>query len=99
MVERSTHASYELQSVYHRYQSFQKARSQGLAAGVDVWVSSSKLRDVLARGNDDELRPLVDAVDQSLEQTVDPDFIMVVDKHGDVVASKDCPIEAHEARS
>jgi methyl-accepting chemotaxis protein len=99
MMQRSTHASYELQSVYHRYQSFQKARSQGLAAGVDVWVSSSRMRDVLSRGNDDELRPLVDSVDQSLEQTVDPDFIMIVDKHGDVAASKDCPIESNEARS
>jgi methyl-accepting chemotaxis protein len=99
MMQRSTHVAYELQGAYHRYQSFQQARSQGLAAGVDVWVSSARLRDNLFKGNDDELRPIVDAVDQSLEQTVDPDFILVMDKHGDVAASKDCPIGATEARS
>ncbi len=99
MLHKSARTSYELQSAFHRYQSFQKSLSQGLAAAVDVWAGSPRLRDPLAKGNDEEAKPALASVEQSLAQTVHPDFSMVVDKHGDVTSSAGCPIDANDARS
>jgi methyl-accepting chemotaxis protein len=99
MMRRSARVSFELQGVFRRYQSFQKAMSQGFAAAVDVWVGSPRLKEALWKGNDDEARPLLNSVDQSLEQTVDPDFAIIIDKHGDVTATHDCPIEGSDGRT
>jgi methyl-accepting chemotaxis protein len=99
ILHRTSRTNYELQSVYRRYQSFQKAMSQGLATAVDVWAGSARLRDPLARGNDEESKPVLQSVQQSLEQTVHPDFTMIVDRHGDVTASNGCPVDAGDARS
>src|SRR5262249_33432264 len=60
---------------------------------------SDKLREALGKGNDEEARPLLASVDRSLNQTVHPDFSIVVDKHGDVTASSGCPIDTLEGRS
>ncbi len=99
MLHRSQRVSYELQGVFHRYQSFQKSMSQGLAAAVDVWAGSPRLREVLAKGNDEEAKPILESVEKSLAETVHPDFTMVVDKHGDVTASNGCPIDSGDARA
>ena len=99
ILHRSTRANYELQSVFHRYQSFQKSMSQGLAAAVDVWAGSPRLRDTFAKGNDEEARPVVASVEQSLGQTVHPDFVVAVDRHGDVTASSGSPIDDSDGRS
>src|SRR4051794_6801782 len=72
VLHRSTRVGYELQGVFRRYQSFQKSMSQGMAAAVDVWASASRLRDALAKGDDDLAKPIVAQVEASLVETVHP---------------------------
>jgi methyl-accepting chemotaxis protein len=99
VLHRSSRTSYELQSVYRRYQSFQKATSQGLATAVDVWAGSERLRNPLTKGDDDAARPVLQAVQQSLDLTVHPDFTLIVDKHGCMSGSSATPLDAGDARS
>jgi methyl-accepting chemotaxis protein len=98
MMHRSARVSFELQGVFTRYLAFQKAMSQGLAAGVDVWVGSPRLKESLARGSA-ESRPMLALIEKSLEQTTDPDFAIVVDKNGELIVSSGCPIDANEGRA
>jgi methyl-accepting chemotaxis protein len=98
IMHRSTRVSYELQGVFHRYQAFQKAMSQGLASGVDVWVGSPRLKEGLARGGV-ESRPILNAVEKSLEQTTDPDFAIIIDKNGEMTSTHGAPIDANEGRT
>jgi methyl-accepting chemotaxis protein len=99
VLHRSARAGLELQGVFRRYQSFQRAMSQGFAAAVDVWATSPRLREALAKGDDEAARPIVSSVASSLDQTVHPDFTLVVDKHGDLSASQGCPVDAADARA
>jgi methyl-accepting chemotaxis protein len=97
---RNAHGSaVELQGVYRRYQSFQKSYAQGMGAAVDAWASSPRLRDAFAKADDEAARPLLAGVEQALSQTLHPDFVLFVDRHGDVTRSTGCPIEPGEARS
>src|SRR5436305_6216344 len=59
MMRRAAHSGAELQGVFKRYLSFQKALSQGEAAAVDVWASSNRLRDAFAKGDDAAAAPLI----------------------------------------
>ncbi|HEX6836021.1 MAG TPA: methyl-accepting chemotaxis protein [Polyangia bacterium] len=98
LVQRSAgHAGNELQGVFTRYQMFERAIANGMAAATDVWASSPQLKAALAAGNDEAAKPVLQEVERSLAQTIHPDFILVVDRHGD--ASGTGAIDAAAARS
>ncbi|HEX8953661.1 MAG TPA: methyl-accepting chemotaxis protein, partial [Polyangia bacterium] len=97
-VQRSAgHAGNELQGVFTRYQMFERAIANGMAAATDVWASSPQLKAALAAGNDEASKPVLQQVERSLAQTIHPDFILVVDRHGD--ASGTGAVDATAARS
>ena len=73
----------EMQGALERYQSFQTAMSHGLAAAVDVWSSSEKLRAVFEQGDDVAARPMLADVEERLKRTIHPDFVVLVDRHGE----------------
>jgi methyl-accepting chemotaxis protein len=98
LVQRSAgHAVNELQGYYTRYQSFEKAIAHGMSAAVDVWAASPQLRAAFATGNDEAAKPVLNQVQQSLAQTIHPDFVLLVDRHGDASAAG--AIDAAQARS
>ena len=89
LVQRSAgHAGNELQGAFTRYQAFERAIANGMAAATDVWGSSPQLKAALAAGNDEAAKPVLQQVEHSLAQTIHPDFIIVVDRHGDATASR-----------
>ncbi|HZS35534.1 MAG TPA: methyl-accepting chemotaxis protein [Polyangia bacterium] len=93
IVHKTASSGLELQGVFRRYQSFQKAMSQGMEAAVDLWASSQRLRDACSTGGEAATRPILDQVDKQLSRSLHPDFIVIVDKHGEVVATKGSPID------
>ncbi len=98
LVRRSAgHSTQELQGVFTRYQSFERAIAHGMAAAADVWASSSQLRSVFAAGDDNAATPVLQQVQQSLAQTIHPDIVVLVDKHG--CASTAGPIDPPSTRS
>ncbi|HEY2748475.1 MAG TPA: HAMP domain-containing methyl-accepting chemotaxis protein [Polyangia bacterium] len=98
LVQRSAgRMTTELQGVFSRYQAFERAIAHGMAAACDVWAVSPQLRSVFAAGNDEAAKPVLVQVQQSLAQTIHPDFIILVDRHGDATAAGD--IDASSARS
>ncbi len=98
LVQRSAgRMTTELQGVFSRYQSFERAIAHGMAAACDVWAVSPQLRASFAAGNDEATKPVLVQVQQSLAQTIHPDFIILVDRHGDATAAGD--IDATSARS
>ncbi len=99
IVHKSMSSGLELQGVYRRYQSFQKAMSQGMGAAVDVWASSPQLSGALCQSDESAFRSSLDSVEKKLARTIKPDFVVLVDKHGDVVATKDSPIESNDVRA
>lgn len=78
--------SHELQGSFNRYTSYQKTVAGGMAAAASVWASSPQLRAAFGNGNDEAAKPVLREVEQSLAQTLRPDFVVLVDKHGDVTA-------------
>lgn len=96
-MRRSANHSNELQGYFDRYQSFQRAVANGMASAAAVWASSPQLRAAFAGGNDDAARPVVAQVQQSLSQTMHPDFVVLVDRHGDTTAAGS--VEAAAART
>ncbi|MGZ3406756.1 MAG: cache domain-containing protein, partial [Polyangia bacterium] len=98
LVQRSAgHVGNELQGFFTRYQSFERAIAHGMSAAVDVWASSPQLRSVFSAGNDEQAKPVLQQVEQSLAQTIHPDFVILVDRHGDATAAG--AIDASAARS
>ena len=98
LVQRSAgHASNELQGYFTRYQSFERAIAHGMSAAVDVWAGSPQLRGVFASGNDEATKPVLQQVQQSLAQTIHPDVVILVDRHGDATTAG--PIDASAVRS
>jgi methyl-accepting chemotaxis protein len=98
LVRKSTgHASHELQGFFDRYTSFQRSYAHYLSAGASVWATSPQLRAAFAKGDDEAARPLVASIQQSLGQSVRPSFIVLVDRHGDLMVSGD--LDATAARS
>ncbi|HEX8952354.1 MAG TPA: hypothetical protein VF945_10945, partial [Polyangia bacterium] len=98
LVQRSAgHSTQELQGVFTRYEAFERAIAHGMAAAADVWASSPQLRAALAAGNDEAAKPVLAQVQQSMAQTIHPDFVLVVDRHADVTAAG--AIDASAARS
>jgi methyl-accepting chemotaxis protein len=89
--------SNELQGYFTRYQAFERALAQGMSAAVDVWASSPQLRTVFASGNDEAAKPVLTQVQDSLRHTIAPDFVVLVDRHGDTTTAGS--IEAGAARS
>jgi methyl-accepting chemotaxis protein len=89
----------ELKAAFRRFETFQAVRSSGMAAAVDVWATQPRLQDTFAKGDDEAVRPLLTAVEQMLGNTIKPDFVLLVDKHGDLSRSKDCPIEQSDSRT
>jgi methyl-accepting chemotaxis protein len=88
LVRRSADRSAnELQGYFDRYQSFQRAVANGMAAAAAVWASSPQLRTAFGGGNDDAARPVLTQVQQSLAQTLHPDFVVLVDRHGDTTTA------------
>ncbi|MDB4970545.1 MAG: hypothetical protein JWN44_6234 [Myxococcales bacterium] len=84
LVRRSAgHTASELQGYFTRYQAFERAIAQGMSAAVDVWAGSPQLRAAFAAGNDEAARPVVAQVQDSLRNTIAPDFVILVDRHGD----------------
>ncbi|HEX9101258.1 MAG TPA: methyl-accepting chemotaxis protein [Polyangia bacterium] len=98
LVQRSAgHSTQELQGVFTRYEAFERAIAHGMAAAADVWASSPQLRAALAAGNDEAAKPVLAQVQQSMAQTIHPDFVIVVDRHGDATTAG--AIDAGAARS
>jgi methyl-accepting chemotaxis protein len=98
LVQRSAgHTGNELQGYFTRYQSFERAIANGMAAATDVWATAPQLKSALASGNDEAAKPVLQQVEQSLAQTIHPDFVLVVDKHGDATGTG--AIDAASARS
>jgi methyl-accepting chemotaxis protein len=93
MMRRAVHSGAELHGVFKRYLSFQKALSQGEAAAVDVWASSNRLRDAFSRGDDAAAAPLIADLETRLKNTLRPDWVVFVDKHGCSSVSDNSPIE------
>ena len=100
LVQRSAgHAVNELQGMFARYQSFERAIAHGMSAATDAWASSPQLRNAFATGNDEAAKPVIAQVEQSLAKTIHPDVIILVDRHGDCDAAVSGPIDAAAARS
>lgn len=74
--------SHELQGFFNRYQSYEKTVASGMSTAASVWASSPQLRTAFASGNDAAAEPVIRDVQQSLGQTMHPDFIVLADKHG-----------------
>jgi methyl-accepting chemotaxis protein len=83
----------QMKSVYRRYETYQKSIAAGMSAAVDLWSSSPRLVDALAKGDDDATHALFTDGESILHKSIRPDFVMLVDKHGDVIRSKDAAIE------
>ncbi len=87
LVQRSAgKTTHELQGTFSRFQSFQKTVASGMSAAATVWADSPQLRAAFGNGNDEAAKPVLREVEQSLAQTIRPDFVVLVDKHGDVTA-------------
>jgi len=98
LVQRSAgHTGNELQGSFTRYQSFERAIANGMAAATDVWATAPQLKSALASGNDEAAKPVLQQVEQSLAQTIHPDFVLVIDKHGDATGTG--AIDAGSART
>ena len=98
LVQRSAgRGSNELQGVFTRYQAFERAIAHGMAAATDVWASSPQLKGALAAGNDEAAKPVLAQVQQSMAQTIHPDFVIIVDRHGDAFSAG--TVDASAARS
>lgn len=74
--------------------SYQQAIGQGYAAAIDVWASSQRLREVLSKGDREAERPLVLEAFQTIERTLHPDLLVVVDRRGEVMTAPHSPISA-----
>jgi methyl-accepting chemotaxis protein len=98
VMQRSTHTGLEMRSHYRRYENFQRAVSRGIEASVDVWSTSTRLRDAFAKGDDEEQKPLLATVEQSLKSS-EAVFVVLVDKHGDVHASANAPFTDGEVHN
>src|SRR5258706_15903670 len=91
-VERAAMRADELQGAYDRYLRFQESKSNGYAAAIDAWaVSSQALRQALNKGDDDAARPLIAGVLSAISEDLRPDFLVVVDRHGDPTISPGAP--------
>src|SRR5260221_6967018 len=76
VVERAASRHGELQGVFTRYEMFQRSVSKGHIAAIDAWaISSTRLREALAKGDDATARPLIDAVETALQEDLQPDFM------------------------
>jgi methyl-accepting chemotaxis protein len=93
MMSRAVHGGSELQGVFKRYVSFQKALSQGEAAAVDVWASSNRLREAFAKGDDAAAVPLIEDLQKRLKNSLAPDWVVFVDKHGCAFVGDNSPID------
>src|SRR5207244_133044 len=65
-----------VKAILHHFLSFQQAMSQGHAAAADVWATTERLREALARGQLGKERPLLEAVRESLTTTLHPDILV-----------------------
>jgi methyl-accepting chemotaxis protein len=100
MVKQTAGRSHlELQGFYHGYRSFQHSMAQGMSAAAAVWAQSPQLRAAFAKGEIEVARPVLVQVDQSLTQTLHPDFVVAVDRHGDVFVPPEAPIDVAGART
>ena len=99
LVAKSASSGVELQGVYRRYESFQKAMSQGMEAAVDLWASSQRLQETFTKGEDAQTRAMLEQVEKQLGRSLKPDFIVLVDKRGTVFATKGSPIDAADVPS
>ena len=98
LVQRSAgHVGSDLQGMFSRYQSYERAIAHGMSAATSVWASSPQLRGAFSAGNDEAAKPVLDQVEQSLAQTIHPDFVILVDRHGDATAAG--AIDGSAARS
>jgi methyl-accepting chemotaxis protein len=88
-----------MKSVYRRYDAYQRAMAAGMSAAVDVWSTSPRLQDAFAKGDDANAHAIFDEVDAMLRRSIHPDFVLMVDRHGDVIRTKDAPIDAAEVAS
>jgi methyl-accepting chemotaxis protein len=93
MMRRASHTGTELQGVFKRYLSFQKALSLGEAAAVDVWASSNRLREAFAKGDDAAAMPLIEDLQKRLKTTLAPDWVVFVDKHGCAFVGDNSPVD------
>ncbi len=100
VVERAASRQGELQGAYNRYLKFQESISSGYAAAIDAWaVSSQSLRSALAKGDDEAEKPLIAALQASIEEDLHPDFLVVVDKHACATLSPSAPFTLDDVHS
>ena len=95
----SAHSHNDLKITYKRYLAFQRSVASGMTAAVDVWATSPRLQEVFAKHDEAAQRPMLTTIEKVFAQSIRPDFVMLVDKEGDVVATAGCPIDESEARS
>lgn len=99
LMKRSQRAgSHELKSAYRRLEMFQRARAQGMGAAVDAWASSPRLQEIFAKGDEADCRKVLQGIEETLAKTIQPDFVLVVDRHGDILRSSKSPIDTAEAK-
>jgi methyl-accepting chemotaxis protein len=83
-----------MKGVHRRYEVYQKSMAQGMTAAVDVMATQTRLQEAFARGDDEQTRPILASIEQMLAHSIQPDFVILVDRHGDAYRSKDSPIDA-----
>jgi methyl-accepting chemotaxis protein len=100
VVEREQAAKNDLSPLQRRYDAYQRSAANDDAAAVDAWaISATNLRQALAKGDDDAARPIIAAMETSLRESIKPDFLVVIDKHGDATLSAGAPLSAGDVRS
>jgi methyl-accepting chemotaxis protein len=89
----------QMKSVYSRFDAYQRSVAAGMAGAVDAWATSPRLQEALGRGDDQAARPIVQEVQEGLQRSLRPDFVLLIDRHGDVTRSADAPIDGADAAS
>jgi methyl-accepting chemotaxis protein len=87
----------ELTPMYKRYMNYQRALGQSLSTTVEFVARDDELRKALASGNDDAARPIIARAHDILQKGYHPEILAVVDKHGDVTASRESVVKSEDA--
>jgi|GEM_PF-6255102 len=94
----SAHSHNDLKIAYKRYLAFQRSTAAGMTAAVDLWATSPRLIDAFYKHDEAAQKPMLNTIEQLLAPSIHPDFVMLVDREGDLVRSASCPIDETEAR-
>jgi methyl-accepting chemotaxis protein len=87
----------ELTPFYKRYVNYQRALASSLGTTVEFVARDEELRKALASGNDDAARPIIARAHDILQKSYHPEILAVVDRHGDVTASRESVVRSEDA--